>query len=115
MGNSRLREEIIQRQNADIFYIVETHFSGDHISINIANYTTFYHNRESTNRRALRGSGGVAVLVKSNILSEYYVRVVDKSHDGILGLEFCHKITKFRCVVYVCYLPPENSCLGKGP
>ena len=33
------------------------------------------------------GSGGVAILVKDYLLQSYQVRLVDKSQNGIIGIE----------------------------
>ena len=47
-------------------------------------------------------------------MTEYNVKVIDKSFDGILGVEFRHKYTDFVFIVCACYLPPENSVWGKN-
>ena len=44
-----------------------------------------------TNARAPKPSGGIGVLIKNDILTEYSMRVIDKSYDGIMALEFIHK------------------------
>jgi hypothetical protein len=64
-------------------------------------------------RRAPKGSGGVGILLEDNIFNEYHIKVVDKTVDGIIGLEIKHKLSDFSLLVYSCYLPPENSPHGR--
>ena len=59
-------------------------------------------------------SGGVGILIKNSFLTEYNVKVIEKSFDGILGVEFRHKYTDFVFIVCACYPPPENSVWGKN-
>ena len=53
-------------------------------------------------------------MIKNDILIEYSMRVIDKSYDGIMVLEFIHKHTNFTFVVCACYLPPDNSVWGQN-
>ena len=53
-------------------------------------------------------------MIKNDILTEYSMRVIDKSYDGIMALEFIHKHTNFTFVVCACYLPPDNSVWGQN-
>ena len=79
------------------------------------NYIWIWFSRPRTNVRALKAySGGVDILIKNSFLTEYNVKVIDKSFDGILGVEFRHKYTDFVFIVCACYLPPENSVWGKN-
>lgn len=41
------------------------------------------------------------------------IKVVDKTVDGILAVQFTHKETERDFVVFSCYLPPENSTRGR--
>ncbi len=83
--------------------------------IDIPLYSTFYHNRLLKHRNAVKGSDGVAVLVKKDILNAYNIIVSDKSYDGILGLTFTHRASEFIFLLYASYLPPENSPWGRYP
>ena len=51
-------------------------------------------------------------MVKDKLYEYYRIRIIDKSVDGVLGIELVDKITGFVADVYVCYLPPENSVWG---
>ena len=40
--------------------------------------------------------------------------IVDESHDGITGGQFCHKTVDYNFVIYVSYLRPERSNRGRA-
>ena len=112
--NATLRETVIQNLDYDIFCIVETHFVNEQCRIDISKYSCFYHNRQAKSRRAVKGSGGVAVLVKDTVIQQYSVNVIDKAYAGILGLRLTHRVSGFVMLLYDCYLPPENSVWGRN-
>ena len=58
------------------------------------NYTIFQHNRTLRHRNARKASSDVAVLIKDQLLEQYVCHVVDKSIDGVIGLQV-KKITLF--------------------
>jgi len=41
--------------------------------------------------------------------------ILDKCVDGILGIECKNRFTDYKIVIFVCYLPPENSPWGRNP
>ena len=49
------------------------------------------------------------MLIKNKLLENFHINILDKSFEGILGIEFRNKYTDFIFVVFTCYLPPENS------
>ena len=51
-------------------------------------------------------------MVKYEICDRFSVRIVDKTIDGVLGIELTDKLSGFVAVIYVCNLPPENSVGG---
>ena len=71
-------------------------------------------NRQRTHRRAPKGSGGVAILVKNIVFDNFTVKVVDRDQEVILAIQLVNKETGFVCVVFSCYLPPENSVWGRN-
>ncbi len=103
-----LRETIIKVVNSDIYCLCETHLQKDG-AIECNGYLSFMNNRKLTDKRARKASGGVAILVKESILSEFDVRIIDKDVEGILGIELNNKSNDFTVVVFACYLPPKNS------
>ena len=84
------REDIITSLNFDILVLCET-FLRDGNVVDIDNYTWIPHNRLDIDPRAVRGSGGVGILVHSRVTNAYNVHLVDKSHEGIIWIKFIHK------------------------
>ena len=105
-SNALLRTEIISKYDTDIFCLIDTHRNNHEVAIDVPHYSCIYHDRQYKHKRAGRASGGVAVLIKDTITANYTVREIDNCFEGVLGLEFTHKISKFVFIVYVCYLPP---------
>jgi len=110
--NCALRENIIIALDSDIISLSETHL-GEQNGIYINGYTWFGFNRVNIHRNAPKPSGGVGLLVKHWIITEYDINVVDKSYDGILVVQLIHKQNNYDFTVFSCYLPPENSTRGR--
>ena len=102
-----LRQRILQEANSDIFCLIETHMENNQ-NLDCENYTVFQHKRTLRHRNAKKASGGVAVLIKEQLLEQYECHVVDKSIDGAIGLQVNNRMTGFVLMLYACYLPPEN-------
>lgn len=100
--------------NSDIYCLVETHLKTED-NIECQGYTSFHFHRHSIHRNAPKASGGVAVLVRDLLLTDFKVRIIDKEIDGILGIEFVNKHSDFSFVIYCCYLSPDNSVWGRDP
>ena len=64
------RESVIRALDLDIICLCETFLVGDE-GINIEGFRWIGNNRKILSRRALRGSGGVGVLIR-NLLAEDY-------------------------------------------
>ncbi len=79
------------------------------------NYTVFLNNRQEKHKNARKYSGGVAVLIKSNVMKDFDAKIIDKSVDGLIVLELANKSSDFTIVLFACYLPPENSVWGRDP
>ena len=95
----------------DIISLNETFLRGN-TCLQLNGYSWFGNNRTNIHRRAVRGSGGVGILVKSNMFEIYDVTVIDKEYEGILGVKFIHKVSGYSFIVFSAYLPPENSVRG---
>lgn len=78
-------------------------------------YTWFGNNRKNIHINAVKGSGGVGILIKSSVLEQYNISIVDKEYDGILCLKLVDKTTDYAFVLCACYLPPEHSIWGRDP
>ena len=72
-------------------------------------YTWFGQNRLNIHVNAKCGSGGIGFLIENTFASNYNIQVLDKSHEGILWINFKHILTGSSFNLCVCYLPPEGS------
>ena len=72
-------------------------------------YKWYGNNRTSTHRNAVRGSGGVGVFVKSELLDEYVIIMLDKSVEDILWIQLKCKSSNLSMCLAVCYPPPNES------
>jgi hypothetical protein len=112
--NHCVREQILLKINADVCCIQETHLKPDESLENkLIGYKWFGYNRSKLHKKANKGSGGIGMFVKLSLINCYTVNVVDRCIDGILGVKFVDKVTQFSFLIYVCYLPPEDSPYSK--
>ena len=110
--NSELRKTIICSLNYDIYGICETHLKGTD-RIDIPNYNFFGFNRTLLHRRAPHAFGGVGFLIKNSVTRDYNLEIFDKIYDGIFGIRLTNKCTDMSIIIFVSYLPPDNSPYGK--
>jgi len=94
--------------------LCETHLPKDG-TLDCDRYTVFCNNRREKHKNARKYSGGVAVLIKHDVLDEFDTRIIDKSLDGLLVMELVNRSSEFTLVLFACYLPPENSVWGRDP
>ncbi|CAG2231287.1 unnamed protein product [Mytilus edulis] len=89
--------------------LAETHLIGQ-AGIVVNGYTWIGNNRKQLHVRARAGSGGVALLVRNDVLSDYNVTKINDLVDGIIWIRFSERNNTESCF-YICvvYLPPENS------
>ena len=81
-------------------------------TIDISNYVWYGHNRSNISRRAIRGSGGVGILIHKCLLSQLSVQVLDDTCEGILWIQLLDNNAHCLLCLCVCYLPPSNSSRG---
>ena len=95
--------------NLDILCVAETHLTGNNV-IDIDVFSWFGQNRENIHIRAKKGSGGVGILVRKELLNDFKVEITNSDVEGILWIKFTSKVDK-EDSFYVCsiYLPPEFS------
>ena len=106
------RESVIRALDLDIICVCETFLIGDEC-INIEGFHWIGNNRKIISCRALRGSGGVGILIRDSLADNYSVSVLDSDAEGILWVQFTginHLSEDFS--LCVCYLPPSNSSRG---
>jgi hypothetical protein len=53
------------------------------------------------------------MFISKDIYKSYEVEIIDKTFEGILALQFKHKINSLIICITTCYLPPENSPWGR--
>jgi hypothetical protein len=58
--------------------------------------------------------GGTGILINDKLCELYSVQIIDKSLDGILGVKFTNKISKYVFIIFSCYLAPDNSPYGRN-
>ncbi len=62
------------------------------------------------NRKALRGSGGVGILIHNRLSQHYRHEVLDQSVEGILWVKLTSRMnSEVSIVICSCYLPPIDS------
>ena len=110
-GNGGIREEVICHFNLDIVCLCETFLIKEEV-ISLPGYVWYSFNRKSISKRAIRGSGGVGILLKDWVVHQCDILVLDSSFEGILWLQLTNKQTQYKLCVCVCYLPPSNSSRG---
>ena len=109
--NKYLREKLLHSFKFDIISLNET-FLRDNKVVQLNGYTWFGNNRTNIHYRAVRGSGGVGLLVLNNLFELYNITLIDKEYEGVIGIRFCHKLSGYTFIVFSVYLPPENSARG---
>ena len=106
---------LLRHYDCDLISINETWFKEDNDDLGVTGYRWFGHNRQLLNERAIKGSGGVGVLVSNDIFSMYDVDILDKYLNGMLALSLCNKVTNYKLIFITAYLPPDNSIYGRDP
>ena len=96
--------------NLDIICLCETFLIKEEV-ISLPGYVWYGNNRKSISKRAIRGSGGVGILVKDWLVHQCDVHILDNSYEGILWLQLTNKQTQYSLGVCVCYLPQMITCL----
>ena len=90
----------------------ETHLSGND-TIDLPGYKWLGFNRQLQHTLAPWTAGGVGMFIKHDLYNSFDISIVDRSYDGILGVKFAHKVSKYEFIVFSCYLPPQNSTWGR--
>ena len=73
-ANNDFREAVVRKESLDVLFVSETHWI-DNSFITLDDYVCLYNNRSKLHRNATRGSGGVAIYIKSSILE--YLKCVN--------------------------------------
>ena len=111
-ANQLIRKTVIHLFNPDILCITETHLEKEQ-SIEVTGFKFIPHNRTIKHVKAPKIHGGIGLLVKNVLYDKYYITVIDKIHDGILGVKFVDKNTEQDFIIFTCYLAPYDSPYGR--
>ena len=103
---------MIENFNTDISCLCETWLAkADKINVN--GYKWIGQNRSKLAKNAVRGSGGVGLLVKERLYDKFNINVWDSSYEGILWVRFKQQQnSQVVFLICVCYLPPSSSSRG---
>ena len=98
--------------NKDIICLLETHSSLQD-SLNIPNFKSVHLNRPK-NKKTNKISGGISVLVRSEIRQG--IKFLEHSCNDYIWLQLCSKFFGCDQDIYICFLynPPENSSYIKS-
>ena len=107
----KLRGNMIKALGLDVICISETFLTKDKCVI-LDGYTWFGNNRKSISKRAFRGSGGVGILIRNDILQHYNISIISDKFEGILWIQLNNGSGENMLGICCCYLPPSNSSRG---
>ena len=92
----------------DLICLTEMHLCDSEV-ITVNNYTYFGLNRKTRDKRALRNSGGIGILVKNNLCGLFQINDCYRWNDNVLGIKL-ESIDQTDCIIVYCvYMPPESS------
>ena len=57
---------------------------------------------------------GYWFFYKESLSDEFETKVLDSTYEGVLSVQFSHRVSKHKTVINICYLPPENSKWGRN-
>ena len=103
-----MRGKVISFYKPDVVCLVETLLKKGEVA-GFDGYHWFGRNHSSLSRKAVRGSGGVGILVKSSICQNWQIEVADVTVKDVLWVKFQHQKSGRVVFVAVCYVPPVGS------
>ena len=110
-NNCDLRKKILNEGDPDIICITETHLKNYQI-IAMSGFKSYNLNRKIESTKSHKGSGGVCILIKYDLLEEYKVVNVTCIDESILGVDIECKVSSEKISIFCVYLSPENSRYG---
>ena len=108
VNRNDFRAKVVDFNNPNMACLVETWLRGDE-EVEYDGFKWFGQNRSQLNRKAVRGSGGVGMLVKSSLCKLWSGEIVNVEAEDIMWVKFVNKQTMEVIFVAVCYIPPEGS------
>lgn len=99
---------VLNHFRPDVIGVVETWLHGDEV-ISVPGYTWLGNNRSKLNKKAVRGLGGVGVLISMKTLEDWVVQVLYREMEDTLWVKLVHLRSQECLTVAVCYIPPLSS------
>jgi hypothetical protein len=109
--NTLFKQYVLKCLNVDIVILCETHCLNADI-ITLDSYTVFQHNRQPQGGER-RGSGGIAIAIKTSLFFTHELLGIYKIADGILGLKLRQNFTDYTIGIMANYLSPSNYHYGR--
>ena len=113
--NSIFKTNVINNIKFDVLFISET-FCKRNDTFTINNYKVIQFNRQLISHRSVRGSGGCAIALSNDLLSNHVIVATYRGRqDGILAVKL--RCTENNATVGLLsnYLPPDSFHYGKDP
>ena len=90
--------------------VVETWLRGEEV-IEVDGYRWFGRNRKGLHRKAVRGSGGVGLLIREEVLEGYTIEILESDIEDIMWVRMrqVDEDEEEALVLAVCYIPLESS------
>ena len=108
-----MRAKVVDLYRPDVIAVVETWLKGEKV-IEVDGYRWVGRNRKGLHRKAVRGSGGVGLLIREGILEGYTVEILDSDVEDMLWVRMrqVDEEEDEALMIAVCYIPPESSSQG---
>ena len=109
-----MRAKVVDLYRPDVIIaVVETWLKGEEV-IEGDGYRWVGWNRMGLHRKAVRGSSGVGLLNKEEVLEGYKIKILESDVEDILWVRIrqVEEEEDEALVVAVCCIPPESSSRG---
>ena len=108
VDHTDIRSLVLNHYKPDVIGVVESWLRGDE-EASFEGYKWFGNNRKSVHKRAVRGSGGVGVLVREPLLRYWSCELLDCDVEDVLWVKLSNVASGVDMVLAVCYIPPISS------
>ena len=102
-----MRPKVSEFYNPDAVEVVKSWLKGED-EVVMDGYRWIRHSRRRLHKNAARGSGGVGVLDKEDLLKHCTVQALDVSVEDILWLQFRWRRRSRYCTCLSCLLHPSR-------
>ena len=97
-----LREYIVKSVNPDIIFLSESRLKPNE-TVSLTGYEWYEHNKQNRMKLAKSGSGGVGLLIKSELKSIWHFEELDKKVDGTDVTCLVNKRNNTKIILVLCY------------